>query len=41
VVCKTCQISSETITREFHSAMNCPPRTMTVHQELGGMGFLG
>jgi transposase len=38
---ETCQISSETITREFHSAMNCPASTMNVHQELRKMGFHG
>jgi hypothetical protein len=41
VVCETCQASSETITREFRSGMNCPASTITVHQELRGMGFHG
>jgi hypothetical protein len=31
VVHETCQTSSETITCEFCSAMNCPASTMTVH----------
>jgi hypothetical protein len=30
VVRETCQISSETIIREFRSAINCPASTMTV-----------
>jgi transposase len=41
VVHETCQSSSKTITREFHSAMNCPASTVTVHHELRGMGFHG
>jgi hypothetical protein len=41
VVCETCQISNETITREFRSTMNCPASIMTVHLELRGMGFHG
>jgi 1,6-anhydro-N-acetylmuramate kinase len=41
VVRETCQISSETNTREFHSATNCPASTMTVRRELRGMGFHG
>jgi hypothetical protein len=41
MVRETCQTSSETITREFHSAMNCPASTVTVHHELRGMGFHG
>jgi transposase len=41
VVRETCQISSETITHEFHSAMNCPASTMNVCRELRGMGFHG
>jgi hypothetical protein len=32
---------SETITHEFHSVVNCPASTMTVHQELRGIGFHG
>jgi transposase len=35
------QISNETIICEFCSATNCPASTMTVHQELRGMGFHG
>jgi hypothetical protein len=31
VVLETCKISSETITRDFHSATNCPASTMTVY----------
>jgi hypothetical protein len=41
VVRETRQTSSETITREFCSATNCPPSTMTVRRELRGMGFHG
>jgi hypothetical protein len=41
VVCETRQTSSETITREFHNAMNCPASTMTVRRELRGTGFHG
>jgi hypothetical protein len=41
VVRETHQTSSETITREFCGAMNCPASTMTVSQELRGMGFHG
>jgi transposase len=41
VVRETHQASSETITHEFHSATNYPASTMTVHQELRGMGFHG
>jgi hypothetical protein len=41
VVRETCHISSETITREFCSATNCPASTMTVCRELIGMGFHG
>jgi hypothetical protein len=41
VVCETCQISSETITRKFRSATNCLASTMTVCRELKGMGFHG
>jgi hypothetical protein len=26
------QTSSETVTREFHGAMNCPANTITVHR---------
>jgi hypothetical protein len=33
VVRETRQTSSETITREFRSAMNCPASTMTVLPE--------
>jgi transposase len=38
---ETRQTSSETITREFRSATNCPASTMTVHRELRGMVFDG
>jgi hypothetical protein len=38
---ETSQISSETITREFRSATNCPASTMTVHRELSGLGIRG
>jgi transposase len=31
VVRETCQKSSETVAHVFHSATNCPARTMTVH----------
>jgi transposase len=41
VVNETHQTSNETITCEFHSAMNCPASTMTVHREISGMGFHG
>jgi transposase len=41
VVHETCQTSSETITREFRSATNCPASTMTVRRELRRMGFHG
>jgi hypothetical protein len=41
VIRETHQTSSDTITREFCSAMNCPASTMTVRQELRGMGFHG
>jgi hypothetical protein len=41
VVRETRQTSSETITREFHSATSCPASTMTVRRELRGMGFHG
>jgi hypothetical protein len=41
VVHKTCQTLSETITREFRSATNCPASTMIVCLELRGMGFHG
>jgi transposase len=41
VVCETCQTSSETVTLEFRSAMNCPASTMTVRRELRGMWFQG
>jgi transposase len=41
VVRETRQTSSETITREFRSVMNCPANTMTVRRELRGMGFHG
>jgi hypothetical protein len=41
VVRETRQTSSKTITREFHSAMNCPASTMPVRQELRGTGFHG
>jgi hypothetical protein len=37
VVRETCQISSEIITLEFRSAINCPASTMTVRCELRGM----
>jgi transposase len=39
IVCETCQTSSETITREFCSATNCPASTMTMRRELSEMGF--
>jgi hypothetical protein len=39
VVRETCQTSSETITREFHNAVNCPASTMTVCREFKGMWF--
>jgi transposase len=38
---ETRRTSSETITREFRSATNCPGSTMTVRRELRGMGFHG
>jgi transposase len=38
---ETCHISSEIITCEFSNATNCPASTMTVRQELRGMGFHG
>jgi transposase len=38
---ETRQTSSETITREFRSATNCPTSTVTVRRELRGMGFHG
>jgi transposase len=38
---ETRQTSSETITREFRTATNCPASTMTVREELRGMGFHG
>jgi transposase len=41
VVRETRQTWSETITREFRSAMNCPASTMTVRRELRGMRFHG
>jgi transposase len=41
VVRETRHTSSETITHEFHSVMNCPGSTMTVRRELRGMGFHG
>jgi hypothetical protein len=41
VVRETRQTSSETTTHKFHSAMNCPASTMTVHRELRGMRFHG
>jgi hypothetical protein len=41
VVRETHQTLSETITCEFRNARNCPASTMTVHQELRGMGFHG
>jgi transposase len=41
VVREAHQTSSEKIIREFHSAMNCPTSTMTVHLELRGVGFHG
>jgi hypothetical protein len=41
VVCETYQTSSETITREFRSATNCPESAMTVRRELRRMGFHG
>jgi hypothetical protein len=41
VVRVTRQRLSETISYEFRSATNCPASTMTVHQELTGMGFYG
>jgi hypothetical protein len=41
VVSETRQTLNEMITREFHSAMNCPASTMTVHRELGGTRFHG
>jgi hypothetical protein len=41
VVRETRQTSSETITREVHSATNCPASTQTVRRELRGMGFHG
>jgi hypothetical protein len=39
IVRETRHASSETITREFCSAMNCPASTMTVRRKLRGMGF--
>jgi transposase len=41
VIGETRQTSTETITHEFLSAMNCPASTMTVRQELRGMWFHG
>jgi transposase len=41
VVRETRQASSETITRVFRSATNCPANTMTVRRELRGMVFDG
>jgi hypothetical protein len=41
VVRETRQTSSETLTREFRSAMNCPANSMTVRRESRGMGFHG
>jgi hypothetical protein len=41
VVRETRQTSSETITREFRSATNCPASSMTVRRELRGMRFHG
>jgi transposase len=41
VVREARQTSSETITREFRSAMNCPASTLTVRRELRGVGFHG
>jgi transposase len=41
VVHETRQTSSETITREFRSAMKCLASAMTVRRELRGMGFHG
>jgi hypothetical protein len=38
---ETLQTSSETITHEFRSAINCLASTMTVRWELRGMGFHG
>jgi hypothetical protein len=41
VVRETRQTSSETITREFRVATNCPASTLTVRRELRGMEFHG
>jgi hypothetical protein len=41
VVRETRQTWSETLTHEFHSAMNCPASTMTERWELRGMGLHG
>jgi hypothetical protein len=41
MVRETRQTSSETITREFRSATNCPVSTMIVRRELRGMRLLG
>jgi hypothetical protein len=41
VVRETRQTSSETLTREFRSVMNCPSSTLTVRRELRGMGLHG
>jgi transposase len=38
---ETRQTTSETITREFRSATNCPASSMTVRRELRGTGFHG
>jgi hypothetical protein len=38
---ETRQTSSETITCEFRSAMNCEASTVTVQRELRGMEFHG
>jgi transposase len=41
MVRKTRHTVSETITRDFGSATNCPGSTLTVRRELRGMGFHG
>jgi hypothetical protein len=41
LVAETRQTSSETITREFRRATNCPASTMTVRRELRGRRFHG
>jgi hypothetical protein len=41
VLRETCQTSSETISHEFCSVMNCPASTMTVRRESRRMEFHG